>query len=145
MTLEDIENKIKHLENQLLRTNEKLKYWRSQAEYFKDFEIEQKRFDQENQKFIDEIINQINKTATEYYGTPIDIREKTRLREFVYPRHYYCYFMNTFFKSSLSYIGKAINRNHATVINSIRSHSDLIKTADVEYHNLVTKLNQELQ
>lgn len=45
---------------------------------------------------------------------------KTRLREFVYVRQLYSYFCKKYTNYSLTKIGKFINKDHATIIHSIK-------------------------
>jgi chromosomal replication initiation ATPase DnaA len=55
---------------------------------------------------------------------------KCRLREYVDARSMYCAYMRETYENNMPLvaIGKTINRHHATVMNAIKVHNNLIKT-----------------
>lgn len=60
-------------------------------------------------------------------GVPIDVlKSRTRTRDIVILRQYYCAKANELTKNSLGKIGKLINRDHATVIYAIKVVRDTI-------------------
>jgi chromosomal replication initiator protein len=70
--------------------------------------------------------------------------KKTRLSKFVYVRQLYAYFCKIYTKDSLTKIGKFINKDHATVIFSIKKISGYIDI-DKEVKKHVSKLNNILK
>lgn len=144
MKATEVRNKILDLEAQLEQTQKRISYWKSQLEYIERYEESVENVKESTRKFNEEIVEGINKGASEFYGRQIDIRSKNREREFVYPRHFYCFYMNNKYGSTLSFIGKSINRNHATVINGIKNHRDLMATGEFEYVRLIDKLQNFL-
>jgi len=69
---------------------------------------------------------------------------KTRLREFVYARQLYGYFCKIYTKESLSSIGKFINKDHATIIHSVKQINNF-KDVDKKIKNEVNKINSILK
>lgn len=83
--------------------------------------------------------------VAEYYQiNPSDLLRKTRKREFMFPRQMAHTLYYQFTKRSLEYIGKVIgNKDHATVLNSIRTVNNLRdtdKTIARDYENLTNKI-----
>jgi len=62
-----------------------------------------------------------------YKITPDDIYAKNRNQHIVYARHTFNYICRKRLRMSLMYIGRIINRDHTTVIHSIRQTQDLIE------------------
>jgi len=48
------------------------------------------------------------------------LKSKQRTRQLVIPRQVYCYFARYYAKESTTKIGKEINRDHSTVLHSIK-------------------------
>jgi len=69
---------------------------------------------------------------------------KTRLRDFVYARQLYAYFCKQYTNESLSKIGKFINKDHATMIHSIKQIKGLCEF-DNTIQNDVNKLETILK
>ena len=65
------------------------------------------------------------------------IMSKERFLEVVKARHLYCHFARKYTDYPLSVIGKSIGRDHTTVINSLRTASDLI---DTKFESFVEKV-----
>jgi chromosomal replication initiator protein len=83
--------------------------------------------DQVQKEGIEGILNNVSK----YTGVPVeDIIKKTRKREIVIPRQLAQSIARLRTKYSLAYIGKQIgNKNHATVLNSAQTITNLIDTS----------------
>lgn len=68
---------------------------------------------------------------SEYKITKEVLASKTRKREITLFRHLFCYFMSKRSHHSLSAIGSFIgNRDHTTVIHSVRTVEDLLSIHD---------------
>ena len=66
-------------------------------------------------------VDQIMHIVSHEYKTPMQlIISKSRKREHVIPRQVYAYFCRTSTRSSLNEIGNPINRDHATIMHSVR-------------------------
>lgn len=63
----------------------------------------------------------------QYLVTRKDLTGRSRARELVMPRQIAMYFIKQFTKLSLSDIGRIMNRDHATVLYSIRKVKDFIE------------------
>lgn len=70
-----------------------------------------------------------------------DLNGKSREQFYVYRRHYLCWALYSTNQLTLTQIGRMFNRNHATVLNSIRKHEELKN--DKLYRGLI-KTCQEL-
>lgn len=76
----------------------------------------------------DQILNQV----TAEFGVSInDLTGRLRDREFVVPRQIAMFLIKEHTKMSLVEIGKMFNRDHSTVIYSIRTVRDLLETNKV--------------
>ena len=135
MRIEEIRHRIKDLEDQIKTNQELLEFWQSKLEMSLKAETVEQNFDSYR------IINLFNDLVSSFYDKPLDIRNKSRERELVYGRAFYCWYVKWHYKISLIAIGDTINRNHATVIHAIKTHEDLIKTEEYEY----LKLTQHIQ
>lgn len=62
-----------------------------------------------------------------YSITPDDIYAKNRNQHIVYARHTFNYICRTRLRMQLEWIGRIINRDHTTVIHSVRQTQDLIE------------------
>jgi chromosomal replication initiation ATPase DnaA len=84
----------------------------------------------------DEILNIIS----EEQSISIDsIISRVRHREVVSGRQLFCYIMREKFGFSYSKIGRLIERNHATIMHSNKSHKDNYQF-DREYRNMCDKV-----
>ncbi len=72
-----------------------------------------------------------------------DLRNKSREQEYVFKRHYFCYFMRTL-GYTFEEIGKYLNKGHATIINSVNMANDLIEYKDDKFSRVVYELEHEL-
>jgi chromosomal replication initiation ATPase DnaA len=75
-------------------------------------------------------LDSIEKSVCDYICiTPEELQHKTRKREFVIGRQLCHYLSKKYTKTSLAIIGKRFgNKDHATVLHSNRTISDLIET-----------------
>ena len=61
-----------------------------------------------------------------------DLASRSRRQNYVFARHTYCGLLRNLTKLSTSTIGKSINRDHATIVNSCKLHYQLMQT-DKQY------------
>jgi len=84
--------------------------------------------------------------AEEYELTPEDlINNKTRAPEYAIPRHVYAYLCRELTDFKLVKIGDYINKNHATIIHSVKSMHDYIRFDKIlkkRVRNIRIKLKQ---
>lgn len=74
-----------------------------------------------------------------------DILGKRRVHEYAEPRHAFVYLYNLMCpRVSLSAIGRQLNRNHSTIISSLRRCEDLMD-CDENYRDRVTRCIREIQ
>ena len=96
----------------------------------------------------------IDAVLLHYQITEKEFSGKSRQRHFVNARGTYYYLSRNLTKNSLKFIGKRVNRDHATVLNGYRLVVDLLefKTDDIErdieqvksiYHEYVHARNKE--
>lgn len=76
------------------------------------------------------------KAVVESYNSNINIAEKIRDRHFSDARKMYCYISRKCTRYSLSKIGEFINRDHTTILHSIKRCEDLMLT-DKDFRNKV--------
>lgn len=72
-----------------------------------------------------------------------DLDSKCRLRNFVDARKVYSSIMRDYYKRGYTHIGNDLNKNHATIINLIKGHENLIVTDTFyidAYNNCINKL-----
>ena len=63
-----------------------------------------------------------------------DLKAKNRKREFIYKRFYLFNFLsNSNLKINYTQIGKLFNKDHATVLNGLKQHNDLMQFNDDVY------------
>ena len=62
-----------------------------------------------------------------YNITPDDIYSKNRTQHILYARHTFNYICRRTLRMSLESIGRIINRDHSTIIHSVRQTQDLIE------------------
>src|SRR6056297_164619 len=103
----------------LAQAEEQLAYWKLQKLKFeREFEKSQEKKDNEY------YLLDIKELCDRIYSC--DLSSKRRDREpYAWGRHVYCYVAREFTSQSLASIGKLIDRNHATVINSHREFENL--------------------
>lgn len=135
MRIEEIRHRIKDLEEQIKTNQELLEFWQSKLQITLQAETVEQNFDSYR------LINLFNDLVSSFYDKPLDIRNKSREKELVYGRAFYCWYVKYYYKISLQGIGDTINRNHATVIHAIKTHEDLTQTEEYEY----LKLTQHIQ
>jgi hypothetical protein len=72
--------------------------------------------------------------------TNIDVNQNTRLREVVEARAMYCYILKYLQPSStLQFIGNTVNRNHASIIHSLKTYP-IIEQQNKELKNIRLKV-----
>ena len=90
---------------------------------------------------ISSIVNSVvNVTGIEF----IKIQSVTRKREILYARHLFCYFARKRTKLSLQEIGNILNRDHATVLHSVKTVKDLL-TYDREFIEIVPEIENKIK
>ena len=72
-----------------------------------------------------------------------DLMHKSREQEYMFKRHYFCYFLRTL-GYTFEEIGRILNKNHATIINSVKMANDLMEYKDDKFSRVVYKLEHEL-
>lgn len=85
------------------------------------------------------------KVVNKHFG--LDITEKTRKFEFVFARACYYYLCRKFGGFSFSKIGKSVNKNHATVLHSLKELPYMIKHDEVylkKYNALMSKFDMNM-
>jgi len=70
-------------------------------------------------------------TATHYGVTLIQMTGHSRRPDMTLPRHVYCHLARSLTQSSLPKIGKTIQRDHTTVLNSLKRVEKLNVAADL--------------
>lgn len=81
----------------------------------------------------------------EIYGiTYADLKEQKRHRNIVDARHTFCYLMWKYTRNSTSQIGEYINRDHSTVINSIKRSKNFIET-DYQFKAKLDKIIAKIE
>ena len=76
---------------------------------------------------------------------PSDILGKRRLHEYSEPRHAFIYLYNMLCpRTSLTEIGRHLNRNHSTIISSLRRCEDLMHSDDI-YATTVTSCLHDIR
>jgi len=77
-------------------------------------------------------LDDLLKDVSEYTGISIEnLKSKSRDRPFVYARNLFCFAAKAIYQhAGTTAIGKIINRDHATVLHSLRMANDFIYTGD---------------
>lgn len=89
-------------------------------------------------------LNQIlNIICTHFQVDERLVKSDFRDVKYTYPRQLYCYFAKLYTKETLENIGKLINRNHDTVIHSVKSINDRLIYIDVYFD--VNRLHYEFR
>ena len=90
---------------------------------------------------INSIVNSIVKeTGIEFSK----IQSRTRKRDILYARHLFCFFARKRTEMSYDAIGGIINRNHATVLHSVKLVEDLM-TYDRDFKEIVPKIENLIE
>lgn len=74
-----------------------------------------------------------------------NLKEKNRKLDNAFTRHYLSYLLYKKMGLTLKAVGKIINRNYGTIINSLRKHYNLTETRDRDYIEVVTEINRRLK
>jgi len=71
----------------------------------------------------------ISEQVCKYFGVPFnEVTGKSRKRKIAISRQLICYILMKQKRYSLNYVGKYVNRDHATVIHSVKTIQNLIDT-----------------
>lgn len=75
-----------------------------------------------------------------------ELNKKSRKRELVFKRHYFNWFCYSNFmtKISLQKIGRLVNVDHSTVINSMKVVDDLLSTRDELFLQVIQEIEMDL-
>ena len=85
----------------------------------------------------------IKEVCTEFEVKPDDVMSKKRDRDYAYARHMICLLLRERTLLTLTRIGYMLNRDHTTIIYSVKSAGNLIETYDLyraKYHNITKRL-----
>ena len=86
----------------------------------------------------------IKKAVESVFDTKLSI--KTRKRNIIYMRAIYYKLCRNLTYESLYSIGERVNKDHATVINGLKTFDNLInKTWEKEYYNIYQNLNKNFE
>ena len=115
--------------------------------YQRDIDLEMAK--QALRHIIEEVEAEVNvdfiqKTVADYFSVPVALlKEKTRKKEVVMARQVAMYFTKEFTSHSLKTIGFHFGgRDHATVIHSVQTVSDLIDS-DKKFHDQISELRKK--
>ena len=137
MTIYELDKKYRYAKEKADNFAELAAFWKQRLDKTLEAEVREEQFDS------DHIIDLINSIASDFYDMDIDIRDKNRKRQLAWARSFYCNHIKTYYPSvTLKTIGHSINRNHATVINSLHSHNDLLH--DYEYRKFVEAMEERV-
>ena len=90
-------------------------------------------------------INSIVSAVVKVTGVEFNkVQSSSRRRNFVNARHLFCYFARKRTKLSFQEIGGIINRDHATIIHSVRNVEDLL-SYDREFKEIVPAIQLEIE
>lgn len=78
--------------------------------------------------------------ASAFDITIIEIKSQSTKLSIVKARQITAYVLFFYTSLTLKQIGYRINRNHATIIHSLKVVSDMITTKDKDYHELIQKI-----
>ena len=81
--------------------------------------------------------------ASQFKLNPTDLLSKSRKRAIAFPRQISMYFSRKYTKSALSEIGRAFNRDHSTVVHSIRVVSEAMNN-DNSVQGQIKMLDEKL-
>ena len=133
MKIKEIEKIMEYTENEIYNLKEQLQDLRLELRLELRNEIDElMELDKGNFN-----ITELAVFISKFQG--IDITEINRKQEYVWARQVYCFIAKENGKESLLNIGKAINRDHSTVIYSIKKHKQLSKF-DYEYKAFAAKI-----
>jgi hypothetical protein len=77
--------------------------------------------------------------------SPFEFDKKTRKREVVQARQFYCHFAKFYTKCSLNTIGKSIGKDHATVLYGQRTIRNLYEINDEIIAKYFNKIDKKLK
>src|SRR5690606_11808373 len=89
----------------------------------------------------------VEDTVAEFFGIDkSDVWSVKRDGDRVLARHYYCYILRKRFNLNLTTIGRSLNRDHTTTINSVKTISNMMDVypESVNIYNSITKLMREM-
>ena len=72
------------------------------------------------------------------------IQSLKRQRDIIFARHLFCYFTRKRTRLSYQEIGKIINRDHATILHSVRTVENLLEY-DRDFKELVPKIQIQIE
>ena len=72
-----------------------------------------------------------------------DLQSRERFRTLVNARYIYAFFARTLLGSSLSEIGKFINRDHTTIMHALKCYKDFYDT-DLAFKNLASRVRTKI-
>jgi chromosomal replication initiation ATPase DnaA len=75
----------------------------------------------------------------------VDIFNRRRHRELVEARFIYCHIMRHEFNKTVSAIGRRLNKNHATVLHSLKGFEDLMSLKDKEFREKYNRIINIIQ
>jgi chromosomal replication initiation ATPase DnaA len=75
----------------------------------------------------------------------VDIFNRRRHRELVEARFIYCHIMRYEFNKTVSSIGRKLNKNHATVLHSLKGFEDLMSLKDKEFREKYNRIINIIQ
>lgn len=89
-------------------------------------------------------VDKIQEVVCDYLRVPAELlRTKNRKREIVQARQLFMYFCKNYTNCSLAYIGKQVDRDHATVLYADKAVSNLIET-DRKFKMQVEEIQRKL-
>jgi len=88
------------------------------------------------------LVDWVNEAVSEFYELEIDILAPTRERITVWGRAIFCHYARNHNKMTYQAIGDMLCKNHATVINALKMHENLL--IDYEYQKLFLHVSKKL-
>lgn len=90
-------------------------------------------------------VSDVQKVICNKFGVTMEeIKGKSRKRNLVYARHFYCYFLwNKGLSKSKSAIAESINKNHATILYSLNKLDSWIEMYD-DIKHIANSIENEL-
>lgn len=89
---------------------------------------------------------EIIKIVLKELGVPLTtMLSKNRRSEIIYNRHILAYFIHKYSKLGVTEIGKRLEKNHATIINSCKRIEDVIFCKDKDWYNKVVFIDKILE
>ena len=84
--------------------------------------------------------NKLNLIAT-IHGITL----KNRKQDLKYKQHYFCWFVRNKSELTLKEIGSILNKDHATVLHSIRSCENLLSYEDKDFMKAIKGIQEDLK